>query len=374
MATATGTAANGLPYVGNADYRGYLSALSQGGDTNATTALNYVGNDGVWNPNQSTVPLSSTGAAAAKAANQQYYYNWVTGGSSGSGSGSGSGTPDTTASDLAYLDNYDTSLRGQLQSAQSSLGQGMQQIADSYNENTTRTNQDRNTADTGFNTNRTQTTQDKLKAQDQINTNARTLSDSVRSMLGLAGGTNSSAYQYAAPAAIARDTTQKTTSNSDTYGRNFDAIDSARGASDLKFQRALQDLTDQRKQKESGLTSGVLDQENQITQQLAQNALTRGEVQGGTYAKTAASLAPFTNDMASRQAAIDGLFAQYRTPYALQDTTPVAANTSTFTPTQTNIQPAQPGQASNSGDNSTYLQALLKKFQAPAAAPVAATA
>lgn len=372
MATATGTAANGLPYQGNADYRGYLSALSAGGDTNAATALNYVGNDGVWNPNQSTVPLTTTAAAAAKAANNQYYYNWVTGGSGGSG-GSGSGSPNTTASDLAYLDNYDTSLKGQLQSAQNSLGQGLQQIGDTYNENATRTNQDRNTADTGFNTNRTQTTQDKVKAQDQINTNARTLSDSVRSMLGLAGGTNSSAYQYAAPAAIARDTTQKTTNNSDTFGRNFDQIDSAQSATDLKFERALQDLADQKKQKESGLTSGVLDQENQIEQQLAQNALTRGEVQGGTYGATSAALKPFTNDMAGRQAAIDGLFAQYRTPYALQDTTPVAANTSTFTPTQTNIQPAQPANASNSGDNSTYLQALLKKFQAPAAAaPVAA--
>lgn len=375
MATATGTAANGLPYAGNADYRGYLNSQAQAGNTNAQLALNFVGNDGVWNPNASIVPYSTNAVNAAKAYNDQSYYNWLTGGSSGSGSGSSSAStkPDTTASDLAYLDNYDTSLRGQLSSAQQALGQGLQQIDDSYNENTTRTNQDRNNADTGFNTQRTNTTKDAQKAEDQINTNARTLSDSVRSMLGLAGGTDSSAYQFAAPAAIARDTTEKTTANKDTFGRNYDAIDSAQSASDLKFERALQDLADQRKQKQSGLQSGILDQENQITQQLAQNALTRGEINGGTYAATSAALAPFTQQMSDRQAAIDNLFSQYRTPYQLQDTTPVAANTNTYTPTTTTVQPAAGDNASNSGDNSTYLQALLKKFQAPAAAAPAAS-
>lgn len=39
------------PYVGNQDFRGYLSYLGQQGDTNANAALNYTGNDAGINDN-----------------------------------------------------------------------------------------------------------------------------------------------------------------------------------------------------------------------------------------------------------------------------------------------------------------------------------
>ena len=35
-----------MPYVGNNDFRGYLNYLAKNGDSAASTALNFVGNDG----------------------------------------------------------------------------------------------------------------------------------------------------------------------------------------------------------------------------------------------------------------------------------------------------------------------------------------
>jgi hypothetical protein len=298
------------------------------------------------------------------------------GGTLGASTGTGGGT-NTNAADLAYLDSQDASLRDQLTRAQTGLDQGLTQIGDSFNEATGRNSQDKNNADTGFNTNRTNTTQDKLKSIDTLNTNARTLADSVRRMIGLASGQNSSAYQIEAPGAIARDTTGKRTDVNDTYKRNYDSIDTAQSGTDLKFDRAAEDLLNQRKQKEQGLRSGILQQQNDIQSQIGQDALTRAEINGGSYSGTSAALKPIQDSITARQNAIDALFSQYRTPYAAPDTTPVAANLDTYQTPTTPVNPAPTGAAAGSpgGDLSSQLALILKKFQgagAGAAAPIAA--
>lgn len=367
---ATGQTSNGLNYIGNPDYRGYLNYLSQNGDANAKTLLGFVGNDGVFS-NGSGVPLSGD----VLNANKTFQANFTGAGSGVRSSGAGStAAPNTDAQDLAYLDSQDGSLRGQLTSTQKALSDGLTQLDDTFNQSTGRTTADRGTAQTGYNDQRTNTTKDKLTAVDSANTNARQLSDSVRRVLGLAGGVNSSAYQFAAPQAIANDTTATRSGINDTFAKNYKTIDDSAAATDLKFQRALQDLADQRKQKTEGLQSGILTQEQGIESQLGQNALTRSQIQGASGSATRAALAPSNDAIASRQAAIDNLFTTYRTPYTVADTAPVVANTDTYQAPATALGGDGTNQtnAAPSSTLSPYLVSLQKKFAAdPTAAPVA---
>lgn len=355
------------------DFRGYVQST-------APALLGYVGNDGGINAPKVQDGLGINNVAGAALYGYKsvgdvqnkvdsLYKDYTASQLAGSGGGGSGGAANTDAQDLAYLDSQDGSLRAQLESAQHGLSDGLTQIGDTFNQATNRTNQDKATADTGFNTQRTTTTQDKLKSVDSINSNGKTLADSVRRILGLASGANSSAFQVAAPSLIARDMTTKRTGVNDTYKRNYDTIDSSQNETDLKFSRALEDLFGQKKQKEEGLRSGVLQQEQDINSQLGQNALTRSQITGASGSATRAALAPFSSAIADRQSKIDSLFSQFRTPFQLQDTTPVAANTASYQVDPTTLA-AGAGAGSDGSGDSPYLQALLKKFQgsAPAAA------
>lgn len=368
-------------YIGNNDFRGYVNYLASNTADPIQAAgyknlLGVVGNDGKVNTtNFQGLDTPFGYSAGANAAGKvqgdvsNLYNTWQ---NSVLGATDTTGTDNTDASDLAYLDDQDNSLKGQLASAQTGLSQGLQQLDDSYNENVGRTNEDQATADTGFNTNRTDTTKDKLTAVDSANSNSNTLSNSIRRILGLAAGSNSSAFQVAAPKLLATDLTAKRQGINDTYTKNYGAIDSAETASDTKFARALQDLSDQKKQKESGLQSGVDQQVQSINQQLGQNALSRAQINGAGYAGTKAAIAPYSQAIADRQTAIDNLFSTYRTPYTLSDTTPVAANTSSYTVDPTTLGTTTTDTSGGDGTDSPYLQALLKKFQSAGTATAAA--
>lgn len=373
MATAT------QQYIGNNDFRGYVNYLASNTADPVQAAgyknlLGVIGNDGKVNgtnfqgldtPFGYSAGTNAAGKVQGDVTN--LYNNWQNN-VLGASDTNGTGADNTDASDLAYLDDQDSSLKGQLTSAQTGLSQGLQQLDDSYNESVGRTNQDQSSADTGFNTNRTQTTQDKLGAIDTANSNSNTLASSVRRILGLAAGSNSSAFQVAAPKLLATDLTAKRQGINDTFTRNYGAIDSAQTASDTKFERALQDLSDQKKQKESGLQSGIDQQVQSINQQLGQNALSRAQINGAGYAGTKAAIAPYSQAISDRQSAIDNLFSTYRTPYTLADTTPVAANTSSYTVDPTTLGTTATDTSGGDGTDSPYLQALLKKFQTGATA------
>ncbi len=375
-------------YVGNPDFRGYLDYSAQNyGNAPWGALLNVVGGDytGSGSSGLNLDALSKYIAPAVNGANAKGTYwtsqdqalNDIQGGyqdylknvynplvnaqkQAGTGTGVQTTAVDPTATqDLAYLSNYDQQLNRQLGSSKTGLANGLKQIGDSYNEQYNRTNQDQTTADTGYNTQRDQTTQGKQSALDTIYSGANTLANSVRRILGLSGGSNSSAYQFAAPSAIAKDTTAKTTGVANTYKNNYDAIDTAQQGTDLKFTRALADLLDQRKQKESDLNSGILTQQQSIEQQLEQNALMRAQITGGNVP---AALAPYSQQIADRQNQLDDLFNKYRTPYSMQDTNPIAANTATYATPTTNIGSSSNAPSNPVDDNASLLASLLKKF------------
>lgn len=234
-------------------------------------------------------------------------------GGSGGASGGGSGS-DYSAEDLAYLDSQANSLRNLLSRSGNTLNQGLSNLNDSYNREVSSANQQRSRALEDFGTQREDTTRAKQEALGKIDTNARVLNDSIRRLLGLASGSGSSAYQYAAPNAVARQASGERNNVLSDYAENDRNIALSEKRAGEDFATLLDDLARQRNQKESDLRSGVLENEQGINEQLANIAAQRVAATGGGYGATMAAQRPYADAISSRQSQIDALFDKFRSP------------------------------------------------------------
>lgn len=364
-----------LPFVGNNDFRGYLAALAKQGDGRAQIALNgyngmgYVDNSG--NINEGLLRELNQAAPGAGVSDEQLqndargyiqnaYKTW-------SNASKPAAAPNPNGGDLAYLDDQEGLLRGLLGSAQRTLGNGLTQIGDSYNKEVSRANEGQGAALSKIATQREDTTRGKTAALDKVDTGARTLADSVRRILGLAGGSNSSAYQFAAPGAIARDASTKRTGVMDTFGRNFRDLDTAETGTKSSYSNLLQDLLDQRKQKEQGLREGVLQQEQGVYNDLANVARQRAQAKGGGYGAIRAASAPYQAEVQNRQSALDNIFNQFRTPYNVAPVSVQTPQLSDYTVDKTAIAPnTQDGNGSTESVYSSFLRKKLGLAEQPA--------
>jgi len=226
------------------------------------------------------------------------------GGSASSTRRSGGSGGGLSASDSAAYDYQTGQLRNQLESSNNTLNNGLTQINDSYNQGVSSANKNRSRALEDY---ETQGVNDQMKKQDnlgQVDTNARTLSNSLRRIIGQAGGSNSSAYNVTAPYAVARDASGNRNNVLETFGQNQMAVDTSKKRATEDFATLLQSLSDQKAQKESGLRSGILSQQQQIEGSLAQLAQQRASATGGNVA---AALAPYSQAINDRQSQIDNL-------------------------------------------------------------------
>lgn len=269
------------------------------------------------------------------------------------------------ADDLAYLDDQEGLLRNMLTSSQSTLGNGLTQIGDTYDKEVGRSNESRNAATAKYATQREDTTRDMTTAKGSANAQARGLADSVRRVLGLASGANSSAYKEAAPGMIANDTTEKRGKIDQTFAKNFRNIKTAEDSTMNEFDNYLTDLGDQRKQKESALRENVLQTEQGIYNNLAEVARQRALVSGGGYTQVREATAPMRSEIANRQATIDGLFQQFRTPYQTKTISAAAPELSQFAVDNTAL--SENGGGTPTVDGSIYQQYAKKRFGTGAA-------
>lgn len=320
---------------------------------------NYdIGADGIGLPGIGA-KTSNRGSANTGSSDPALVSDPYQGGSGPYGGGGGGGTADTSAADLAYLDDQEGLLRNILSSIARTRDSGLTQIGDSYNKEFNRTNERRAAADQKFDTQREDTMRDRSAAVGRVNAGARTLSDSVRRMLGMASGTNSSAFQQVAPGMIARDASNKRSAIFDTSGRNLRDIDTAANETSLDFNNYLADLLEQKKQKESGLREGLLMKEQDINRNMGEIARQREAIRGGGYQAMRAASAPFQANIDARQSELDGLFERFRTPYQTRDIQAKAPVLADYTVDRTAVQANQ-----NQGvsPDSPYQQFLKKKF------------
>jgi hypothetical protein len=225
------------------------------------------------------------------------------------------GAADDNALQLGQLGDQEGLLNSYRSRLDTKRGDALTQIGDDYNKLKGRTETDRSNTFNDYATKEADTNQSKLGALGDVDTHARTLSNSVRQLIGRASGSGSSAYQLAAPKAIADKATQERTDVQDTFGRNFRDLDTAKERAKIKFDELLADLEDQRKQKEKGVQEGYQDEQIATQGSLADIARQRAALQGGGLGAIRAASAPFQSDINKRNATIDSLFSQYRTPY-----------------------------------------------------------
>lgn len=202
------------------------------------------------------------------------------GASTGTSVGSGSSSV-VNRQDLDYL----SAQEGRYNTLRDSLGeylrQGLERLNSSEEDARNRATQQNQRAIRDFDTKSADSMAAKNSALGRVDTNARTLSNSVRRTLGLAGGTGGSAYKIAAPMAVARDASAKRGEVMSSFGRNERDIDTARSDTSADFSLVLKDIADRRKREEENLRSGIFEQEQGINNSLAQIAAERAKLTGG---------------------------------------------------------------------------------------------
>lgn len=310
-------------------FRGYLSGLSQNGDPQATTALQYVGNDyngsgtqGIDRPklNEYNQSVTNDDNATQQSAldylarvYQQYTGNSVLSDSTGTtnytgGGSSGSVSAKAPAPDLSLYDANTTNLNDLLGRTQTGLDQGLQTNQAQYDQQVANANTDNAKQIQGQNT-------AKQAATDKINLNAGQGYNSLAQIIGRASGTGSSAFKDLLPNVVGKDTSSKMQDESNTYGQNLSNIDSS-------FQGVLQDLANQKKQQEDTLRSGVETQRQSLNQQLQQNAIARAQAAGQTPTQAVAGAQPFQNAINNSRNSVDSFFSQFQPTYTPESLNP----------------------------------------------------
>jgi hypothetical protein len=219
------------------------------------------------------------------------------------------------ADSLAYLADQEASLNRQLGRTNTTLDQGLLAIGDNYNKGVSGANLNRSRFQEDWGVKKDTSERGRGRALDRIDTNARTLGNSLRQRLGLASGSDSSAYKITAPGAVARDATQDRTNVLEDYGVNFRGLDLSERRNKEDFESLLSDLVAQKQNKERGIRSDVLGQQNSISESLAELARQRALAQGGGYAQVKTAMQPYVDQITQREGQLDNLFNQYRTAY-----------------------------------------------------------
>lgn len=283
-------------------------------NTSGAGLIGGSGGNAVYNygkPNQSSSKPKNSGAPGVQA---PVSGGWAgnTGGNNYNNDGTANSAPSYNPADLAYLDDQESRLKRQYGRADVSLRQGLQDLLDSYNRTRSETNMQRGRELENLGVQREDTLRKKDSALDKVNTNARTLAESLRRRLGMASGSDSSAYKIAAPGAVAREASGQRGDVMEDFGVNFRNLDVTERRAKEDFDKLLGAIEEDKRSRERGLRQGIESQKMSIDESLAELARQRALVTGGGYDQVKAAMKPFTDRMQSRESAIDQLFNKYR--------------------------------------------------------------
>ena len=238
--------------------------------------------------------------------------NYNTDGTANYTGGGGSSASSYNPADLAYLDDQQSRLERQLGRTNTYLTQGLAELMDSYNKSRTSANQQRGRELENLGLQREDTTRKKDSTLDRVNTGARTLADSLRRKIGMASGSGSSAYQIAAPGAVARQASEQRGDVMEDFGTNFRNLDLTERRANEDYNTLFESLESDKKSRERALRQGIEEQRLGVDQSLAELARQRALVQGGGYDQVKQAMSKYTDRMTDREKTIDSLFNKYR--------------------------------------------------------------
>ena len=320
---ATGTTANGLPYIGNADYRGYLNYLGQNGDTGAQSLLAVVGNDGNFGEGGGS-PLNP----ATIAYNTQLYNNFTgTGGSGGSSTSTSSSTSPDQADTAAYWADQQNAINDQLNNLPAQQSTGENNILSSYNAAYQQLQNQKAQDNQTYNTTKQNDINNNVAAKDAINTAVQNNNTAVQRLLGSRGAGSSSAASIEAPLAVATQGNQQRTAENNTFGQNQQTLDQNWADTLNKYANSEGDLATQKSNKENALNQGIDQTKSGLLQQEATAALQAGQAKGQSYITAKAAEAPYQAQISQLLGQIDALGAAPTfTPQAVNYTPPTVAS------------------------------------------------
>jgi len=208
------------------------------------------------------------------------------GGGGSAGGGSGAAAPAYNQADIDQLDRQQSLYERLLQSTGSTLNSGIQGLNDSTDKANQRANLTNDRAERDYGLQRESSQAAKNSAINSVDTNARTLSDSLRRIIGMAAGSGASA-NLAANNAVARSASQERGGVLGKFGENSRSLDIAEGDTETDFERLLEEIKASRRDQEESLRAGIGTQKQGINQSLAEIAAERARVTGGNQLSAA---------------------------------------------------------------------------------------
>lgn len=216
--------------------------------------------------------------------------------------------------DVRYLDDQIVATRGQLKNIDTIKAQGLTNILNSYNSRVNNANYDRGQTLEQFGLQREDSIRGREASLGKVDQNSYTLANSLRRLLGMASGSGSSAYQLAAPRAIGNLADAQRGNVLETYGQNERDLVRSEGDATTAFDRLLEELALDRKQREASHLADIYGQRQGVYENLGNLSGQRAELIGGGYDEIRAAQQPYTSKISEFQRLIEGLPANYNQP------------------------------------------------------------
>lgn len=220
---------------------------------------------------------------------------------SSSGGGSAAGVADPAV--VAYYED-------QINQANSALGRignqrtiGNQNINSSYNAALNKLLGQNAAAERDFGTNKQRTIDDNVAARAKVDENVSRQSAGLRRLLGQ----NSSAAEFAAPLAVARQGNTQLGDIQTTYGRNLQTLDTANEDRKRQFTDSQTDLGNQAQIQRNQLEAGLAEREASLLDELSNLQVQKAQANGQTYAQARSATQANNSRVNSLLAQIDQL-------------------------------------------------------------------
>lgn len=318
------------------------------------TALQNQMHANVWNNGGREAWLAEEQRKFDQEAAQHFAKQDSTYGFGGGGSG-GSGSPAYNAQDLAYLDQQKSLYERLLGDTDTFQRQAKEKLDTNYANSKKGAERNYGRVTGGYDQQEYDAENNKAREINRVDTNSRTLNDSLRKILGMASGSGSSAFQYAAPSAVARAASGERGNVMDSYSRNMGDLSNARKESEEDYASLLDELLGSYNDNKLAQGTGFAQQRQGLNNSLAQIASDRASLMGGN---PLAAAQPYRDQFGSLQDKIVGMGDNYKTQI---DTREVAARPVTLRDYIADRQAINANNQYGQADNSPYAQFLNKQ-------------
>lgn len=251
--------------------------------------------------------IYDSGAVLGAQDTPKYYY------SDGSAAASARAVQEA-ADTAAWYNDQANQLQNQIGQLDRQQEIGLGNIGNSYNLGRNRLDQQKGVARRDYDTGVQNNQRSYLNTRNGIMQNSRATTNALQRLLGINGAGNSSAAFEQAPYAVGLQASQNLSGAQNTYGTNYQSLDTGWQDTERSYNNSVQDLDNQKYQQENSLRSGIAQTRASLLDKIA-NARVQAKVAGGaSYESARAARTPFQEQINSLLGQITGYGQQYANP------------------------------------------------------------